>query len=311
MDEKINISIVGAGGIGNPLLLGLSQSALPNLHINIFDDDLIALSNLPRQILFTEEDINKQKAVTLKNKIQALGKNIRLHSFAERITSQNIEALLLDSTIVIDATDSVETKFLINDFCVNNKITFCYAGAVGYEAQFLLCDPKNKTNGCVRCLFGEFKSEDYDCQNTTCQQAGILGPVVGFVGFAVAQKILEFLSNPNILLESSLFCRFNLENDHLFFSKIKATDNCPFCFAKDRITSLNIRDKKCPSTFLYSKMAIEKLQVGDLLEIRLAEETIAENVSRSLEAEGHKIIRSAKLVSDSDWRIIFEKTHNV
>ena len=58
-------------------------------------------------------------------------------------------------------------------------------------------------------------------------------------------------------------------------------------------------------------MAIEKLQVGDLLEIRLAEETIAENVSRSLEAEGHKIIRSAKLVSDSDWRIIFEKTHNV
>src|SRR5690606_38219964 len=92
-----------------------------------------------------------------------------------RLDLDSISALAGSASLLIDATDSTETKFLLNDFCVAHGIPYCYAGAVGFRGQLLFYNPaREEKQGCLRCLFGDFTEEDYREQSTTCKAAGII-----------------------------------------------------------------------------------------------------------------------------------------
>ena len=112
--KKAKILIVGMGGLGCPLLSYLAASGVGN--ICIIDPDKVELSNLNRQILFNNGDLNKYKVLRAKTKVTQIYKNIKIRTVKSKITSRNIKSKLKDYEIICDGTDNYETRYLINDF---------------------------------------------------------------------------------------------------------------------------------------------------------------------------------------------------
>jgi len=124
IDTKI--LIVGIGGLGSPVATYLASSGVSN--IGIVDHDKIDISNLQRQILFNEEDVNKFKVDIAEKKLKKINSKIKIKKFKTKIDSNNINKIAKQYDLIIDGTDSFKTKLLINDYCYKNKkILICGA----------------------------------------------------------------------------------------------------------------------------------------------------------------------------------------
>lgn len=276
------IVIVGAGGLGTPASWGITsawQDFYPETQLAIYDPDALEISNLNRQVLYKERDIGRPKAELLKEALTPL-KNLHISSHTKAITKENISDALIGASYVIEGSDSTETKFLINDYCVANKIPFCYGGAIADRGLLLEVLPGENHTPCLRCLFGDFSKKDFDEQNTTCQQAGIYGPVAGLVGFYQAEAAIKYLTGKRS--PTTKLLRFKM--DQISESKIEVDSECPHLAVK-----LDLSDKVCPSTFLYTKLMLEKLEIGTKLEVYFDCEESAKNVSRTMDEMGHGI----------------------
>ena len=213
-ETPISLTVIGAGGLAHPLLLELlrlwPQGTLAKIWV--IDQDKIEISNLHRQVAFTENDLGNEKSQTLVDKLREeyLSKNVELCSRSVRLNDENSDELLRGSHLVFDCCDHIPTKFLINDYCVGNSIPFCYAGAVEERGMCLAVPAGLEKPCCLRCIFGKDAEELLRQQTETCQTSGILGPVVGLVGTLQAQLGLRLLGllgdTPS---RESLFFRFS------------------------------------------------------------------------------------------------------
>ena len=129
--NKSNISVVGCGGLGNFVLLGLLSIGVNN--ITIIDDDKIELSNLHRQILFTEKHIDKNKVDSAKEILLQRNSNLQINTHNYKIDNQNKNELLNNSDIVIDCTDNIKSRLIIDDYCSFNNIPMIYGGVKEFE----------------------------------------------------------------------------------------------------------------------------------------------------------------------------------
>lgn len=295
----LRVLIIGAGGLGTSAAWGLAASWSPcsgqeaqRLEIHLIDPENIELSNLNRQVLYTKEHLGAAKAATLAAMIkdQLTGErkaSVQIVGIQQRLNKANINQLLQNATYVIDGTDSTETKFLINDFCVRWGIPFCYGGALGTQGQLLAVYPG--TGACLRCLFGNFTEDDYQAFHTSCQQAGIVGPVVGYLGFLQANAALTRLQSHQ-QHSASLLSRFSLQNFSTNSTFIPPAPDCPLRCGEQPSQTLDIRDKQCPMTFLYTKLALEKLPLEATLRVQLGTEESARNVSETCRQEGYQVI---------------------
>ena len=119
---KAKVLVIGAGGLGCPLILYLAYSGIGNL--GIADNDKIELSNLSRQVLFTKKDIGKYKVFVSRKVIERINKKIKVKTFNQKVDKQNIEKIAKNYEIVCDGTDNFKSRFLINDYCMKNKKVF-------------------------------------------------------------------------------------------------------------------------------------------------------------------------------------------
>lgn len=278
--DTARIVVVGAGGLGHALLIELSRQLTRNASIRVLDFDRVEGSNLNRQVCFTEMEIGKPKAEILVSTVTALYPNPHLQCWAEdiRLNSKNISELLFDATIVADASDSPEIKFLLNDFCVMAGIPLCHAAAAGARGQTLLVNPATG-GGCLRCIFEA--PEQGNQIADTCQQAGILGSFVAAIGFHQAQGIIEAL-NGSVAPTLTSFVA-----NPLRISSIQVDPN-PQCTIKCsglEIRELDLRAKKCPETFLFTKLALEQIEEHEILEVQFADWQTAGQVQMSLREE--------------------------
>jgi adenylyltransferase/sulfurtransferase len=311
-EEEKTIALIGAGGLGSPAAWGLISAAW-NLQqpfrLLLLDSDCIETSNLNRQIFFSESDCTASKAEILSERLTALlppQSPVRLESLATRLSKENIAGILAAADYVIDATDSVETKFLINDYCVAERIAFSYAGVVGTAGQLLSYDPALQRSGCLRCLFGDFSSEDYHAQGPTCRQAGIFGPAAGVLGLLQAEAALQSLAAiPD--MAGKLF-RYDMLSSALTDTEVPVSADCPLGCAKGKAKILDLKSKTCPSTFLYTKLALERLNSGELLDVRYSSRESVENVSRSALEEGFAAVCPPREVAKDEWRVLFQKS---
>ncbi len=308
--ERARIVVIGAGGLGTPAAWGVI-SGWPKvrfLELVIIDPDKIELSNLNRQILFSATDVGANKAQVLSERVTLLQQSeavtsISITAIPELLTKGNISELLAGASFVIDATDSVETKFLVNDFCVINRIPFVYGGVLGLAGQALIVNPKSQSAACLRCLFGDFTVPDYEAQETSCRQAGIIGAVAGVIGFCQAEAALAYLLGPptDSALPSQLI-RFDGTNSVYSTTDVLPSIDCPLSCGQ-RGMALDIRDKQCPTTFLYTKLALEKIAAGGRLTVRLGSKKSAENVSRTLIDEGYKLSAESRELYEGVWQL--------
>ncbi|MCO4756302.1 MAG: HesA/MoeB/ThiF family protein, partial [Bacteriovoracaceae bacterium] len=187
--KNSRVLIIGAGGLGHPSAIYLAAAGIGTL--GILDFDVVEVSNLNRQIAFEEKDLGLKKALVLSERIEKQNPFIKIHPLCERIDSQNIESILKEYDIVLDCTDNLKTKFLIHDFCWHLEKDLIQASIYQYEGQIQsFYYSKNKSNGCLRCLWPEVPPNNVV---KNCKEAGLIGSIAGILGTIQASETTKMI----------------------------------------------------------------------------------------------------------------------
>lgn len=188
------VLIIGAGGLGCPCGMYLAAAGVGK--IGIIDHDEVSLSNLNRQVAHREVGINK--ALSLKNTLVGINDKIDVTAYPFPFTNENAADILKGYDYVADCTDSAETKFMINDLCVQYGIPYCYGGVIGFEGQVMTVIPRK--TACLRCIF---EAPPLVCE--TCESAGIIGASAGMIGCMQALEAIKYITSSGDMLTNKLF----------------------------------------------------------------------------------------------------------
>ena len=215
--KKAKILIVGLGGLGCPLVSYLAASGIGN--ICIVDHDKVELGNLNRQILFNNGDLNKYKVLQAKKKVAQIYKNIKIKTLKLKVNSRNIKSIFKDFEIICDGTDNYETRYLINDFCKQNKKILVSAAISRFDGHLFKFNFKKK-GPCYRCFMPEQPIEENNCETD-----GIFSPVAGIMGSIQANEVLKTILNLKNDLSSNMLI-FNSLRMSLRKVKISIDKDC-------------------------------------------------------------------------------------
>jgi adenylyltransferase/sulfurtransferase len=177
--------VVGAGALGSPVLAYLAGAGVGR--IGIVDDDVVELSNLHRQLVHLTEDVGEAKAENAARRAGAINTDVVVEPYPVRLTAANAAAIVAGAGVVVDCSDSFETRYDVNDACCAAGVPLVEAGVAGFEGLVMTIVPG--VSACYRCAFPVAPA---DAQS--CAEAGILGPVAGVIGSIQALEALKLLS---------------------------------------------------------------------------------------------------------------------
>jgi molybdopterin-synthase adenylyltransferase len=181
------VLVVGAGGLGSPVLLYLAAAGIGTL--GIVDDDMVDLSNLQRQIVHPTARIGAAKVESARATLAAINPEVRVEAYAQRLDASNAAALVRRYDVVADGSDNFATRFLLNDVCYAERRTLVGAALSPFEGQLSTFKAYlGPPHPCYRCLFREPPPADLVPR---CETAGILGAVAGVIGTLQATEVLK------------------------------------------------------------------------------------------------------------------------
>lgn len=180
------VLVIGAGGLGSPLLLYLAAAGVGN--IGIIDDDHVDMSNLQRQVIHTTDHVGSLKTDSAKEMIRQINPDVTITPFSERLSPENAERIMADYDIIADGCDNFETRFLINDICVKLEIPLVSAALSQFDGQISTFKGYLEDKPCYRCFI-----PDHPGAVGNCAEAGILGAVAGVLGTMQAVEVLKEL----------------------------------------------------------------------------------------------------------------------
>ncbi len=185
------VLVVGAGGLGSPILYYLAASGIGN--IGIIDHDQVEISNLQRQILHSTRDIRRKKTISAKEKLIDLNPDIKVKVYCDKLTVNNIKNIINDYDFIADGCDNFDTRFILNDNCFSQKKVLISGAVQGFEGYISTFKFNSKISSpCYRCIFPEPPPED---SLDNCSTAGVLGSVAGVVGSLQATEIVKEILN--------------------------------------------------------------------------------------------------------------------
>lgn len=211
--EKIRnakVLVIGAGGLGCPILQYIATAGVGT--IGIVDFDTIEIHNLHRQILYTEDQVGQSKALTAKKKLEQLNPLINVIAFEEKLTPENASFILTNFDIIVDGSDNFATRYLVNDTCVNLGKTLVYGSILKFEGQLAVFNHNGTKN--LRDLFPEMPDPK---EVPNCNLNGVLGTLPGMIGTMMAHETLKLILDlPTLRNELVLFDTTNWN-----FTKLK------------------------------------------------------------------------------------------
>ena len=214
-----NVLIVGAGGLGCPIIDYLSRAGVGK--IGIIDFDKIDISNIHRQSIYTLKDIGKYKVEVLKKKIIDINPDVKAKIYKKKITRKNAYKLLNQFDIIVDGSDNFKTKFLLNRFAKKLKKIFIVGAISRYDGHIFSFNFKRNNEACLKCFYQSEVNEEV----LNCETDGILGPVAGIVGNIQANEALKnILGIQNQLTNKILI--INLLNLTFRQSRFSKKKNC-------------------------------------------------------------------------------------
>jgi molybdopterin-synthase adenylyltransferase len=214
--------IIGVGGLGSPAAMALADAGVGTL--GLVDPDTVELSNLHRQPLYLESDVGSPKVDAAATRLRVEHPALRVETWRTRFDLD--AAPLLDGfDVVLDGTDSVAAKFAVNDAAVARRVPLVHAGAIGTRAQLLTILPGE--TACYRCLFEEPPPAD---EVASCEEAGVLGPVVVLAGSLQAADALRLLSGAAPLFAGRLLA-FDTRAGSWRRIVVAPRPGCPACGA--------------------------------------------------------------------------------
>jgi adenylyltransferase/sulfurtransferase len=207
------VLIIGMGGLGCPVAEFLTRSGIGTL--GIVDYDIVSASNIHRQSLYDERDLNKLKIKVAQKKLKNINPKTEINAFAVKFNDINADKIIKNYDYIVDGTDNFKSKFLINDLSLKNK-KFLVTGAISkFDGHIFTFNFKNKKDPCLRCFYQEESISD-DILN--CEYEGILGTVAGIIGTMQANEILKKVLNIGQNLERSILI---IDLLNLNFRKVK------------------------------------------------------------------------------------------
>jgi len=194
--------------------------------ITLVDFDHVDTSNLQRQIIHTTQSVNQSKvesaAATLKN----LNPQTQTTCINQKLNQSELETLLNDVNLLVDATDNFASRFMINRACFNTRTPLVSGAAIRMEGQVSVFDFQNNDSPCYRCLYDEAGEE-----NTSCSENGVMSPMVGIIGSIQAMESIKLLTNYGETLTGKLLITDALYQDWRTM-KFKKSPDCPVCGTK-------------------------------------------------------------------------------
>lgn len=218
-----SVLLVGAGGLGSPAGFYLAAAGVGR--IGIIDDDRVERSNLQRQILHVDSAAGRPKVESARERLAALNPDIQIEAIEARLDAANAEALIEGWDLVVDGSDNLATRYLVNAECVRRGIPLVYGAVLGFDGQVGVFHPAGNpgVSPCYRCLFPPPEQAPPDCN-----VAGVLGVLPGVVGMLQATEAIKILLGlgeslqGRLVLLDLLTMRFRTINTH-------ADPACPVC----------------------------------------------------------------------------------
>ena len=206
------VLIIGAGGLGAAILPYLTAAGIGE--IGIIDDDSIEITNLQRQVIYRNDAIGKSKASEAKEMALSLNPSIQINAITDTLNAKNAISLFEYYDIMVDATDNLHTKYLINDACVVTNKPFVYGSVFKFQGQVSVFNFQNGPT--YRCLF-----PDETSNSENCVDAGVMGISVGIIGMFQANEVLKMLLGMGNVLSGKLLIYNMLTNEQQKFDLVK------------------------------------------------------------------------------------------
>lgn len=216
--KEAKVLVVGAGGLGTPILQYLAAAGIGV--IGMIDGDRVDLSNLQRQILYSKSEVGKLKVEVAAEKLKALNEEVEFMLFKEYLTQDNVFDVLKEFDIVVDGTDNFETRMLLGDATLILNKPLVYGSIYKFEGQVTVFNFGEGPS--LRCLFPD-KPKKTDRPN--CNEVGVLGVLPGLIGLQMASEVMKILLDIGTVLKGQLFVTNILNNTRSILKVARIEEN--------------------------------------------------------------------------------------
>ena len=229
--RNASVLCIGAGGLGSPALLYLVAAGVGR--VGIIDGDIVSLSNLQRQVLYTTTEVGQKKVDRGQARLSALNPAVILETYSESLTSTNALEIFRRYDLVLDGSDNFPTRYLVSDASVLTGVPVIHGAVNRFEGHVTLFDTRNG-GPCYRCLFPVPPAPG---EVPNCAEAGVLGAVVGVIGTLMATEALKYLLAIGDPLQERLLTYDALATTFRSW-KIRRSSSCIACGERKTLTGL-------------------------------------------------------------------------
>lgn len=191
------VLLVGVGGLGSPISLYLTGAGIGQL--GLMDDDVVSLTNLHRQILYTEKDLGKKKVICAKEHLEVMNSDVDIKAYPLRLTTKNAQDIISEYDIVVDGSDNYSTRYLINDVCLELNKTYVYGAICGFEGQVSVFNYRGGIS------YRDLYPDENGMKEATPVFKGVVGTTPAVVGSVEANEVIKVVCEIEDVLAGRLW----------------------------------------------------------------------------------------------------------
>lgn len=195
--SQAKVLIVGVGGLGSPIATYLTGAGVGT--IGLVDDDKVSETNLQRQILYNETEVGLDKVLCAKQRLEKLNSNIIFKTYSTRLTKENAHEIISPYDIVVDGCDNFQTRYLINDTCVQLNKIYVYGAIRAFDGQVSVFNYRGGKN------YRDFFPDEEEMLSMPAPPKGVLGVTPGLIGCAQANEVLKIITGYGEVLSGKLW----------------------------------------------------------------------------------------------------------
>ena len=282
--KNAKVLLIGAGGLGSPLALYLAAAGVGE--IGLVDHDVVDVSNLQRQILYTTDDIGLPKVMCAKKRLLALNPEIKIYAYQTMLTEDNALDIIRDYDLVVDGTDNFETRFLVNDACVFLNKPNIYASIYRFEGQATVFGMRG--GPCYRCLYPEPPPAGLV---PSCSEIGVLGILPGLMASIQGTEVIKLITGAGDSLSGRLLT-YDALAMRLQELPLEKNPDCAICGASPSITELKSISYSCAVSPEEERHKIPEISVTEFVKSMASENFLLLDIREAYERELFKIDES-------------------